>query len=86
MSKAYSRPAKTRAACQNGAAAGLSAARELARFGFAVTVFEAKEQAGGLDTDGIGIVSLAAAHLALGSRAGEEAGRRHWDSIRKQGY
>ncbi|SDN01770.1 glutamate synthase (NADPH/NADH) small chain [Paenibacillus sp. yr247] len=33
--------------------AGLSAARELARFGFKVTVFEAKEQAGGLDTYGI---------------------------------
>ncbi|CAM3297924.1 NAD(P)-dependent oxidoreductase [Paenibacillus lupini] len=36
-----------------GGPAGLSAARELARFGFAVTVFEAKEQAGGLDTYGI---------------------------------
>ncbi|NOU68570.1 NAD(P)-binding protein [Paenibacillus sp. LMG 31461] len=33
--------------------AGLAAARELARFGFKVTVFEAKEQAGGLDTYGI---------------------------------
>ncbi|MCY9660584.1 NAD(P)-dependent oxidoreductase [Paenibacillus chondroitinus] len=33
--------------------AGLSAARELARFGFQVTVYEAKEQAGGLDTYGI---------------------------------
>lgn len=33
--------------------AGLSAARELARFGFKVTVFDAKEQAGGLDTYGI---------------------------------
>ncbi|NOV02209.1 NAD(P)-dependent oxidoreductase [Paenibacillus planticolens] len=33
--------------------AGLSAARELARFGFKVTVFEAKAQAGGLDTYGI---------------------------------
>lgn len=36
-----------------GGPAGLSAARELARFGFTVTVFEAKEQAGGLDTYGI---------------------------------
>lgn len=36
-----------------GGPAGLSAARELARFGFAVTLFEAKEQAGGLDTYGI---------------------------------
>ncbi|MFX3631928.1 MAG: NAD(P)-dependent oxidoreductase [Candidatus Pristimantibacillus sp.] len=36
-----------------GGPAGLSAARELARFGCAVTVFEAKEQAGGLDTYGI---------------------------------
>jgi dihydropyrimidine dehydrogenase (NAD+) subunit PreT len=33
--------------------AGLSAARELARFGFQVTIFEAKDQAGGLDTYGI---------------------------------
>ncbi|TCP59172.1 glutamate synthase (NADPH/NADH) small chain [Tumebacillus sp. BK434] len=33
--------------------AGLSAARELARFGYAVTVYEAKEQAGGLNTYGI---------------------------------
>lgn len=33
--------------------AGLSAARELARFGFKVTVFEAKASAGGLDTYGI---------------------------------
>ncbi|CAM4395508.1 NAD(P)-dependent oxidoreductase [Paenibacillus alkaliterrae] len=36
-----------------GGPAGLSAARELARFGFAVTIFEAREQAGGLDTYGI---------------------------------
>ena len=33
--------------------AGLSAARELARYGFGVTVYEAKEKAGGLDTYGI---------------------------------
>jgi len=33
--------------------AGLSAARELARFGYAVTVYEAKEKPGGLDTYGI---------------------------------
>lgn len=33
--------------------AGLSAARELARFGYQVTIFEAKEKAGGLDTYGI---------------------------------
>ncbi|WP_426453090.1 NAD(P)-dependent oxidoreductase [Paenibacillus sp. S-38] len=33
--------------------AGLSAARELARFGFAVTVYEAKELGGGLNTYGI---------------------------------
>ncbi|GGA14095.1 oxidoreductase [Paenibacillus marchantiophytorum] len=33
--------------------AGLSAARELARLGFKVTVYEAKAQAGGLDTYGI---------------------------------
>ncbi|ANY65947.1 dihydropyrimidine dehydrogenase [Paenibacillus sp. BIHB 4019] len=42
-----------RVAIIGGGPAGLSAARELARFGFAVTVFEAKEQAGGLDTYGI---------------------------------
>jgi glutamate synthase (NADPH/NADH) small chain len=36
-----------------GGPAGLSAARELARSGFTVTIFEAKEQAGGLDTYGI---------------------------------
>ncbi|WP_337098951.1 NAD(P)-dependent oxidoreductase [Paenibacillus sp. YIM B09110] len=41
------------AAIIGGGPAGLSAARELARFGFAVTIFEAKEQAGGLDTYGI---------------------------------
>lgn len=33
--------------------AGLSSARELARLGYAVTIFEAKEEAGGLDTHGI---------------------------------
>ncbi|XKF66955.1 NAD(P)-dependent oxidoreductase [Virgibacillus necropolis] len=36
-----------------GGPAGLSAARELARLGFKVTIFEAKEKAGGLDTFGI---------------------------------
>ncbi len=36
-----------------GGPAGLSAARELARLGFKVTIFEAKEKAGGLDTYGI---------------------------------
>ena len=36
-----------------GGPAGLSAARELARLGFEVTIFEAKENAGGLDTYGI---------------------------------
>lgn len=33
--------------------AGLSAARELARFGYDVTIYEAKEKPGGLDTYGI---------------------------------
>ena len=33
--------------------AGLSAARELARFGYKVTIFEAEEKAGGLNTYGI---------------------------------
>lgn len=36
-----------------GGPAGLAAARELARLGFAVTIYEAKEKAGGLDTYGI---------------------------------
>jgi dihydropyrimidine dehydrogenase (NAD+) subunit PreT len=36
-----------------GGPAGLSAARELARLGYKVTVFEAKEAAGGLNTYGI---------------------------------
>ncbi|MFC0852818.1 NAD(P)-dependent oxidoreductase [Halalkalibacter oceani] len=36
-----------------GGPAGLSAARELARLGYQVTIFEAKEKAGGLDTYGI---------------------------------
>jgi dihydropyrimidine dehydrogenase (NAD+) subunit PreT len=33
--------------------AGLSAARELARFGYSVTIYEAKDKPGGLDTYGI---------------------------------
>ncbi|MBY0098173.1 NAD(P)-dependent oxidoreductase [Mesobacillus maritimus] len=36
-----------------GGPAGLSAARELARIGYEVTIYEAKEKAGGLDTYGI---------------------------------
>lgn len=36
-----------------GGPAGLSAARELARTGFRVTIFEAEDKAGGLDTYGI---------------------------------
>ncbi|MET1030232.1 NAD(P)-dependent oxidoreductase [Domibacillus tundrae] len=36
-----------------GGPAGLSSARELARLGFDVTIFEAKDKAGGLDTHGI---------------------------------
>lgn len=36
-----------------GGPAGLSTARELARFGYDVTIFEAAEEAGGLDTYGI---------------------------------
>ncbi|WP_240376875.1 NAD(P)-dependent oxidoreductase [Bacillus piscicola] len=36
-----------------GGPAGLASARELARLGFKVTIFEAKEKAGGLDTYGI---------------------------------
>ncbi|WP_082129794.1 NAD(P)-dependent oxidoreductase [Aneurinibacillus tyrosinisolvens] len=41
------------AAIIGGGPAGLSAARELARFGYDVTVYEAKPQAGGLNTYGI---------------------------------
>ena len=36
-----------------GGPAGLSAARELARLGYEVTIFEAEEKAGGLNTYGI---------------------------------
>ncbi|MGD8191222.1 NAD(P)-dependent oxidoreductase [Brevibacillus ginsengisoli] len=36
-----------------GGPAGLSAARELARFGYEVTIYEAREKAGGLNTYGI---------------------------------
>ncbi len=36
-----------------GGPAGLSAARELARFGYAVTIYEAEKEAGGLNTYGI---------------------------------
>lgn len=42
-----------RVAIVGGGPAGLSAARELARLGYAVTVFEAREKAGGLNTYGI---------------------------------
>lgn len=42
-----------RVAIVGGGPAGLSAARELARLGYRVTVFEAKEKAGGLNTYGI---------------------------------
>ncbi|PLT29491.1 dihydropyrimidine dehydrogenase [Peribacillus deserti] len=41
------------AAVIGGGPAGLSAARELARFGFRVTIYEAAEKAGGLNTYGI---------------------------------
>lgn len=46
-------PNGRRIAVIGGGPAGLSAARELARDGFAVTVYEAKPLAGGLDTHGI---------------------------------
>ena len=42
-----------RVAVVGGGPAGLAAARELARSGHAVTIFESKPQAGGLDTYGI---------------------------------
>ncbi|MFC4100610.1 NAD(P)-dependent oxidoreductase [Paenibacillus xanthanilyticus] len=46
-------PNGRRVAVIGGGPAGLSAARELARDGFAVTIYEAKPLAGGLDTHGI---------------------------------
>lgn len=42
-----------RVAIVGGGPAGLSAARELARLGYQVTIYEAKEKAGGLNTYGI---------------------------------
>lgn len=42
-----------RVAIIGGGPAGLSAARELARFGYEVTIYEASEMAGGLNTYGI---------------------------------
>nr|WP_243647059.1 NAD(P)-dependent oxidoreductase [Scopulibacillus darangshiensis] len=47
------KPNHRRVAVVGGGPAGLSAARELALLGYKVTIFEAKEQAGGLDTYGI---------------------------------
>jgi len=46
-------PTGKRVAVVGGGPAGLAAARELARSGHAVTIFERDEQAGGLDTYGI---------------------------------
>jgi dihydropyrimidine dehydrogenase (NAD+) subunit PreT len=46
-------PTGKRVAVVGGGPAGLSAARELRRAGHAVTIFESKPQAGGLDTYGI---------------------------------
>ncbi len=46
-------PSGKRVAIVGGGPAGLSAARELARAGHAVTIFERDEHAGGLDTYGI---------------------------------
>ncbi|MBN8250322.1 NAD(P)-dependent oxidoreductase [Priestia flexa] len=47
------KPNGKRVAIVGGGPAGLSAARELARFGYAVTIFEAEKEAGGLNTYGI---------------------------------
>ncbi|MCP1190519.1 NAD(P)-dependent oxidoreductase [Priestia flexa] len=47
------KPNGKRVAIVGGGSAGLSAARELARFGYAVTIFEAEKEAGGLNTYGI---------------------------------
>ncbi|MFN2460018.1 MAG: NAD(P)-dependent oxidoreductase [Candidatus Velthaea sp.] len=46
-------PTGKRVAIVGGGPAGLSAARELARAGHAVTIFERRDEAGGLDTYGI---------------------------------
>lgn len=46
-------PAGKRVAIIGAGPAGLSAARELARLGYEVTMYEAKEKAGGLNTYGI---------------------------------
>ncbi|ANS75893.1 dihydropyrimidine dehydrogenase [Paenibacillus yonginensis] len=46
-------PSGNKVAVIGGGPAGLSAARELARSGLAVEIFEAREKAGGLDTYGI---------------------------------
>ncbi|MBY9077782.1 NAD(P)-dependent oxidoreductase [Paenibacillus sp. HN-1] len=46
-------PVGRKVAVIGGGPAGLSAARELAREGFAVVIYEARELAGGLDTHGI---------------------------------
>lgn len=46
-------PNGKRVAIVGAGPAGLSAARELARLGYAVTIYEAKEKAGGLNTYGI---------------------------------
>ena len=47
------KPNGKKVAIVGGGPAGLSAARELARFGYEVTIYEAEEEAGGLNTYGI---------------------------------
>ena len=55
-----------------GGPAGLSAARELGDFGYNVTIFEAEEKAGGLNTYGIVSFRLTASYFLLGSRTGRK--------------
>ena len=54
--------------------AGLSAARELCRLGYDVTIYEAEEKAGGLNQYGIVSFRLPQAHRTMGSRTSEKLG------------
>lgn len=78
-------PNGKRVAVVGAGPAGLSCARDLARWGYAVTVFEAKDQPGGLNTFGIAEYKLTPAvalaevrdilDLGVGLRTGVSIGR-----------